>query len=76
MKLTALLLSLTLVGCATPPQWLASFYNDKDGCQSQNWHRNGGTQPSYCGAGSGRTVIYSTPTANPIGAPVGYTKSR
>lgn len=62
-----------LGGCASAPQWLAAHYNANDPCQLQN---NGGHYPDFCGKASGRTVIYSTPTANPVGAPVGYTKSR
>lgn len=75
-----ILLSLTcciLGGCGTygEPLLLARLYDNADDCQPQNWHRSGGRQPSYCGAGSaGRTTIYATPTNNPIGAPVGYTK--
>lgn len=69
MKLTALLLSLTLVGCAVPPRWLAAHYNSQDPCQSAK------TMPDWCGAGgSGRATIYSTPNGNPVGAPVGYIK--
>lgn len=69
----SVILIATLTGCATAPSFLARTYNNADPCQLQN---NGGNLPSFCGAGSGRTVIYSTPTANPVGAPVGYTKSR
>lgn len=71
------LLSLTccvLGGCGTygEPLFLARMYDRADPCQRQN---NGGNYPSFCGAGSsGRTVIYATPTNNPLGAPVGYTK--
>lgn len=69
MKTVALLLSLTLVGCATPPRWLASHYNSQDPCQNVK------TMPDWCGAGSsGRATIYATPYGSPIGAPVGYIK--
>lgn len=67
------LTSCILAGCATAPSFLAQTYNNADPCQLQN---NGGNYPSFCGAGTGRTVIYSTPTANPIGAQIGYTKNR
>lgn len=73
MRTAILVLSLALTGCATAPSFLARAYNNADPCQLQN---NGGNLPSFCGAGSGRTVIYSTPTGNPVGAPIGYTKSR
>jgi hypothetical protein len=68
-----LLLSLTaciLGGCGTygEPLFLARMYDSADHCQRF-------PQPSYCGAGTrGRTTIYATPTNNPIGAPIGYTK--
>lgn len=74
MKTVAILLSLALVGCATPPQWLASYYNNQDACQSQNWYKNGGQQPRYCGAGSARTYIYTTPHQAPLGYQSGYVK--
>lgn len=69
MKTVALLISLTLMGCATAPRWLAAHYNSQDPCQ------NAKTMPDWCGAGSsGRTTIYSTPNQQPIGAPIGYIK--
>ena len=74
MKLFLLIVtSCVLGGCAgNPPRFLAEFYDRQDPCQIRN---NGGNYPSWCGAGSaGRTVIYATPTNNPLGAPVGYIK--
>ena len=74
MKIAALALALTLTGCGTygEPLLLARMFDAADGCQLKN---NGGKYPSYCGAGgAGRTTIYATPTNNPIGAAVGYTK--
>jgi hypothetical protein len=73
MRILILFIAVLLTGCAgNPPRLLAEFYDRQDPCQRQN---NGGRYPSWCGAGSaGRTVIYATPTNNPLGAPVGYTK--
>jgi len=69
MKAVALLISLTLVGCATPPRWLAAHYNSQDPCQ------NAKTMPNWCGAGgSGRAVIYTTPHQAPLGYESGYVK--
>jgi hypothetical protein len=70
MKIAALALAVTLTGCGTygEPLILARMYDSADHCQRF-------PQPSYCGAGTrSRTTIYATPTNNPIGAPVGYTK--
>lgn len=73
-----LLLSLVcclLGGCGTygEPLLLSAMYDRADKCQLKN---NGGNFPSYCGAGSsGRVTVYSTPTNNPVGAPVGYIKT-
>lgn len=67
MKTAILILSLTLVGCATPPQWLASYYNNQDPCQNVN------NQPNWCGGGS-RTYIYTTPHQQPLGIQSGYIK--
>ena len=63
-------LALCLTGCATPPRWLASHFDSMDPCQNVN------SMPSWCGAGAGRTVIYSTPHQQPLGAQIGYTKNR
>lgn len=61
------MLVILLTGCATPPQWLANYYDRQDPCQLQN---NGGRLPSWCGAGSGtRTYIYDNQ-----GRQIGYTK--
>jgi hypothetical protein len=63
-----LLIVLALTGCATPPQWLANYYDRNDPCQTgagdparqQLLGRPlGYQQPSFCGAGSTRTYIYN-----------------
>jgi hypothetical protein len=75
MRISLIVVSLILSGCANAPVWLAEIYDSQDPCQQRNYYKQGGQEPRYCGAGSaGRTVIYATPTNNPIGAPVGYTK--
>lgn len=68
--LMAGILTLALTGCATPPQWLAAYFDSQDPCQNVR------AMPSWCGAASGRTVIYSTPHQGPLGAQIGYTKNR
>lgn len=74
MKYMAIFLAFSLSGCATAPQWLASYYDGMDPCQRRDAQ---GRYPHYCGAGSaGRTVIYATPQQQPIGPAVGYTKSQ
>ena len=73
LTIIAFAITVLLTGCATPPRWLAAHYNSQDMCQQRN---NPDRQlPSFCGAGSaGRTTVYATPTGNPIGREVGYTK--
>jgi len=62
-----------LSGCGTygEPLLLARYYDSRDPCQSQNYNIK---PPSFCGASSARTVIYSTPRGEPIGAAIGYIK--
>lgn len=55
MKIYTLVLSLLLTGCATPPQWLASMYDNNDPCQRVELIKTG-QYPSYCGGGSKRYV--------------------
>lgn len=66
-------LVVVLSGCATPPQWLANHFDSLDPCQTKHWQD---PQPRFCGASSGRTTVYSTPQGQPLGAPIGYTKTR
>lgn len=66
-KVLAILAVTLLSGCATGVNFLATVYDSADSCQRKPY-------PSYCGAGSGRTVIYSTPNQQPVGAQIGYTK--
>jgi len=62
---------LTLTGCGTygEPLLLAAMFDNADHCQQQNWHRNGGKAPEYCGASRNRAYIYT-----PQGNQIGYTK--
>ncbi len=64
-------------------QFVANSYDRSDPCQTgqfdeaerQRLKRPVGYQaPSWCGASAGRQVIYSTPTGQPIGNPIGYIK--
>ena len=81
MKIIVLMIAFAVTGCATPPQWLASHFDDLDRCQPRNLQgataqERAQNQPKYCGSSRGRTVIYSTPQAQPLGAPIGYTQTR
>ena len=71
--LATLAVASILTGCGTygEPLILAAWYDSRDPCQSQNYKT---APPSFCGASSARTVIYSTPRGEPIGAAIGYTK--
>lgn len=52
----AIFMTGTLSGCATAPQWLASYYDQQDPCQVK--HRPAGYErPSWCGAGNSRTKL-------------------
>jgi hypothetical protein len=59
------MMSLMMSACST----IASMYDRNDPCQTRaELGRAPGYQaPSWCGASSGRTVIYST-----RGEPIGY----
>lgn len=71
--IATLAVAVILSGCGTygEPLLLARIYDRNDPCQSQNYNIK---PPSFCGASSGRTVIYSTPRGEPIGAAIGYIK--
>ena len=68
--LMAGILILSLTGCASPPRWLAAHFDAMDPCQNPK------SMPTWCGASAGRTLIYSTPHQQPLGAQIGYTKNR
>lgn len=56
MKLIILALVVNLVGCATPPRFLAEMYDSNDPCQ--NYYNKPNYQyPSFCGAGSGKAYV-------------------
>ena len=69
MKYLALCLALT--GCATPPAFLANYYDSRDPCQSQEFSKFDGTRlkppgygqqhmPAWCGASSAHKRITNT----------------
>ena len=73
-----LALALLLTGCATPPPFLANYYDSRDPCQSQEFSKFDGTRlkpagystkdfPDWCGASSGRKRI-----TNAHGQTLGY----
>lgn len=66
-----LALALLLTGCATPPAFLANYYDSRDPCQSQEFSKFDGSRlkpagysqqqfPAWCGAARGRTRITNT----------------
>jgi len=66
-----LVLCLALTGCATPPSFLANYYDSRDPCQSQEFSKFDGSRlkppgytskdfPTWCGAAQGRTRITNT----------------
>ena len=55
------LLILLLSGCATPPQFLAAYYNSNDPCQLKTEAR-----PSFCGAGGKVIGVVRTVTGKPV----------
>ena len=78
MKYLALCLLLT--GCATPPAFLANYYDSRDPCQSQEFSKFDGSRlkpagysinhmPAWCGASRGQTRIMNT-----HGQTLGYIK--
>ena len=78
MKYLALCLLLT--GCATPPSFLANYYDSRNPCQSQEFSKLDGSRlkpagysqqnfPTWCGAAQGRTRITNT-----HGQTLGYIK--
>jgi len=62
MKYRLVLSVLLLTGCATPPAWLASYFDHGDPCQTRpELARPPGYQmPNWCGAALGRRSIYNT----------------
>jgi hypothetical protein len=46
---------LLLGGCATPPVWLAEYYNSQDPCL-----RSMNEMPSWCGSGTTTVKTYDT----------------
>ena len=58
MKPLIIILALTLGGCATPPKWLATMYDNQDPCQKDPYLQ-------YCGAAGSvqvRSYVRSTGT--------------
>jgi starvation-inducible outer membrane lipoprotein len=56
MKNLIVILSVVLTGCASPPTWLANYYNSQDKCQ--NYYQVPNYQyPNYCGASKGTVYI-------------------
>jgi len=69
MKYLALCVLLT--GCATPPVFLANYYDSRDPCQTQEFSRLDGSRlkpagysikdfPDWCGARGGQKRITNT----------------
>ena len=51
----ASLVLLSIVGCATPPQFVSNYFNSNDPCQSHG-KPQGYKKPTWCGTSSGQVV--------------------
>lgn len=60
-----LVLVLALSGCATPPQWMADYYDSRDPCQIKN-RPEGYVIPNWCGSTRPQQVIRDYTTGRPI----------
>jgi hypothetical protein len=49
-------LTVNLLGCATPPRFLANMYDNNDTCQQTHLIQTG-QYPSWCGASNSKTYI-------------------
>jgi hypothetical protein len=56
MKTILMAVILTLSGCASPPRFLATMYNNNDPCQKTQLIATG-EYPSWCGGGSGTRYV-------------------
>jgi hypothetical protein len=54
-KILMIISILTLYGCATPPIWLAAYYDSQDPCQ-----RPLAEMPNWCGSGTTTVKTYDT----------------
>lgn len=65
--LILIILFLTLTGCATPPRWLATMYDNNDPCQAR-FREEGYKRPSFCGKGKtpSKVIIVDYYTNNPV----------
>ena len=68
MRISLIVVSLILSGCANAPKWLAEAYDSQDPCQQRNYYKQGGQEPRYCGAGSGGTWVYRGSNSSPPAA--------
>lgn len=64
MKYSALLVSILLSGCSTPPMWLANMYDKNDFCQTREFSSDGTRlkpqgyqQPSVCSSRGPNYVV-------------------
>ena len=65
--LILIILFLTLTGCATPPRWLSTMYDNNDPCQAR-FREEGYKRPSFCGKGKtpSKVIIVDYYTNNPV----------
>lgn len=74
MRVILILLTCSLTACATPPAWLANYYDRADPCQTQEFSRINGARlkpanyqpPSYCAGGAPRLVTRDYYTGQPL----------
>lgn len=69
----AIFMSLILSGCATPPQWLANYYDKNDICQTREFASDGTRlkpqgyqQPQGCGGTRATYVVRDYNSGRPL----------
>ena len=68
LKSIVVLVTLILIsGCATPPRWLSTMYDNADPCQTRMRAKDY-KMPSFCGKGKspGKVIIYDYYSGHPV----------
>ena len=74
MKTLIIVFAVLLTGCATPPQFLANYFDRNDICQTREFADNGARlkpqgyqQPYGCGGGRTTTAVVRNNAGQQIG---------